>query len=479
MISLFLAAGVLTAPIRPNIIILLIDDLGWKDFGVLGSSVYKTPNIDRFAAEGTRFSQSYAAASVCSPTRASLFSGQYPARLGITDWLPGADIRTQKLVSPQMPEHLDRKLVTLPEALRNAGYTTWNVGKWHLGADPYGPTANGFDVNIAGNETGQPTSYFYPYGNEGNDYNRVRPLSGGRPGEYLTDRLTDEAMGLIDRKDGRPFFLQLSHYTVHMPLEAKASDFAKYESLVGKDFAKRRATYAAMVDNLDQNVGKLMSHLRDRGLDNDTLVFITSDNGGLHDVTDNKPLRLGKGYLYEGGIRTPLIARWPGRVPSGKVSVSPVSTIDYYPTLLETVGLAPVRSQLQDGVSFATQLLGKARTTKERTLYWHYPHYHTVQRPPASAIRKGNLKLVHWYETDKDEVYDLEKDPGETRDLSEENPSLRMSLRNDLDRWLIKVGAKFATANPKFRTEKTAQIPRVSDGDCSCRLSIYRDQIIE
>jgi arylsulfatase A-like enzyme len=456
--------------------LILIDDLGWKDFGVQGTTIYKTPNIDRFAAEGTRFSKSYAAASVCSPTRASIATGQNPARLGITDWLPGANIRTQMLVSPPMPDHLNPQLITLPESLRSEGYATWNVGKWHLGADPYGPTANGFDVNIAGNETGQPTSYFYPYGNDGNDYNRVRPLSGGNPGQYLTDRLTDEALGLISRHDSRPFFLQLSHYTVHMPLQAKPSDFEKYEGLIGKDFSKRRATYAAMVDNLDQNVGRLMAKLKESGLDDNTLVMITSDNGGLHDLTDNKPLREGKGFLYEGGIRTPLLVRWPGRVAARRVCDSPVTTIDYYPSLIEMIGGKLPRSQVQDGLSFASQLLGSP-STRARTLYWHYPHYHTVKRPPCSAIRKGDLKLVHWYESDKDELYDLALDPSEESNLASASPKIAAELKGDLDKWLRRVGAKFATANPNYRPGTEERIPESSVGDCSCRLSARRDVV--
>ena len=472
MTPLLLAFAI--APARPNIILILIDDLGWKDFGVQGTTVYKTPQIDRFAAEGTRFSQSYAAASVCSPTRASIATGQNPARLGITDWLPGANIRTQMLVSPAMPDHLNPQLITLPESLRSEGYATWNVGKWHLGADPYGPTANGFDVNIAGNETGQPTSYFYPYGNDGNDYNRVRPLSGGNPGEYLTDRLTDEAIGLISHHDSRPFFLQLSHYTVHMPLQAKPSDFEKYESLIGKDFSKRRATYAAMVDNLDQNVGRLMAKLKESGLDDNTLVMITSDNGGLHDVTDNKPLREGKGFLYEGGIRTPLLVRWPGRVAARAVSDSPVTTIDYYPTLIEMIGGKLPRTQVQDGLSFASHLFGKP-SKKGRTLYWHYPHYHTVNRPPASAIRRGDFKLIHWYETGKNELYNLVLDPGESNNLADTHPKVHADLKANLNSWLKKVNAKFASPNPNLKPGGVTRLPETSVGECSCRLSVYRD----
>lgn len=476
MVCAALLAAVVTAAPRPNFVLVLIDDLGWKDFGIQGTTIYRTPNIDRFAQEGLRFKQSYAAASVCSPTRASIMTGQNPARVGITDWLPGANFQDQKLLPAKMPDHLPYALTTLPELLRGAGYATWNVGKWHLGGLTSGPTAHGFDVNIAGSHTGHPATFFYPYGNDQNHSHRVQPLDGGKPGEYLTDRLTDEAIQLIGRKDDRPFFLMLSHYTVHMPLEAKAEDFAKYKALVGPDFPKRRATYAAMVDNLDQNIGRLMKTLQQSGLDRNTLVLITSDNGGLHDLTDNRPLRMGKGYLYEGGIRVPLLARWPGTIAAGRVAESPVISTDTYATFADLAGAKLPKGQPQDGRSFASLLTGGGTRPKDRVLGWHYPHYHTADRPPCSALRAGDWKLVRWYETRKEELYNLALDPGEGQNLARQEPAKTLQMSRQLDAWLKGQGAKLALPNPQFKPGQiTHDRPEVVIGECSCRLSVYRD----
>ena len=461
---------------QPNIVVVLVDDLGWKDARTLGSRVFNTPNIDNFAAHSEQFTKSYASASVCSPSRAAIMTGQNPARIGITDWLPGAKIPNTKLLPAKMPQHLDPGMWTLPRALRNAGYATWHVGKWHLGAEPYGPTANGFDVNIGGSEAGQPYGYFFPYGNDVNNENRVRNLSGGKPGEYLTDRLTDEAINLIKNRDSRPFFLYLAQYTVHFPFQAKKEDLQKYEPLVSGNFTQDMAEYAGMVDNLDMNFGRLLKTLDQEGIDDNTVVIFTSDNGGLYEATDNLPLRKGKGFLYEGGIRVPLFVRWPGHTANGSQCDMPVESMDMYPSLIEIGGAKRNPRQPMDARSYVPQLENPSATAPPRALFWHYPHYHLADRPPCSAVRDGDWKLLHWYEDDRYELYDLASDPGEQTDMSASRPDLVAKLRKELEGFLASVHAKFPTKNPDYKPGLKVQpsIPDLVPGDCSCKLSVYR-----
>lgn len=428
---------------KPNIVFVLVDDMGWKDTGVTGSTIYKTPNLDKLANSGVRFTQAYSAAPVCSPSRAAILSGKHPARVGITDWLPGASFPDAPLKPPPMPEHLDPQLTTLPEILRANGYATWNVGKWHLGAEPYGPTAHGFDVNIAGSESGHPASFFYPYGHDSGSDWRVRPLDGGKPGEYLTDRLTQESIKLIRRRDERPFFLFLSHYTVHMPIEAPEADVEPYLHHVGPGFTKRRAVYAGMLAALDRSMGQLVDCLRMEKMDKNTLIVFTSDNGGLVEVTDNLPLRGGKGMPFEGGTRVPLFIAAADLEP--KVVETPVTGTDFLPSLLSYAGIKTPRGLVLDGASFTGVLTGAALRT--RSLAWHYPHYHMADRKPHTVWREGDWKLIHWYETRISELYNLKSDPSEKQNLAATHPNQVRQMEAGMQTWLSRVGAKLPSAN--------------------------------
>jgi len=355
---------------RPNFVFFLVDDLGWKDLVCFGSPFYETPNVDRLARSGMKFTDAYAACPVCSPTRASIMTGKYPARVGITDWIPGFVEANDKLNlplnTPQDGYELPLAEVTVAEALKEAGYATFFAGKWHLGREPYHPDKQGFDTNIGGNHTGQPRGgYFSPYDNP--------QLPDGPEGEYLTDRLTAESLAFLDGTGGAPFLLYLSFYTVHTPIQSKKDYEAKYErkrddlpAHDGPRFTKERESrvrmvqddpaYAGMVQSMDESVGRILDKLEELGVADDTVVIFMSDNGGLSTVpweapTSNVPLRAGKGWLYEGGIRTPMIVRWPGVTEPGSVCGEPVTSTDFYPTMLEMAGLPSRPGQHADGVS--------------------------------------------------------------------------------------------------------------------------------
>ena len=453
---------------RPNFVFFLIDDMGWTDLGCYGSKFYETPNIDRLAAQGMRFTNAYAACPVCSPTRASIMTGKYPARLGITDWI-GA---------PQKPtayrEYLPLEEVTIAEALKEAGYATGFVGKWHLATrDPdrakYYPDRQGFDINIGGDFSGSPPTYFYPYVRGKRSLETMPP--GGKDGEYLTDRLTEEAVKFIEASQDRPFLLYLSHYAVHTPLESKKELVGKYEakakSLPAPDgphalpvygryqtrLVQDHPVYAGMVQSVDESVGRVLRKLEQLGLDNDTIVIFMSDNGGLSTVaregpTCNLPLRAGKGWLYEGGVREPMIIKWPGVVRPGSVCQEPVISTDFYPTMLEMAGLPLRPKQHVDGVSL-TGLLRGTGTLRPRALYWHYPHYHGSGNRPSGMIRAGDHKLIEWYEDGKVELYNLKEDRGEKRDLAAVQPDKARELRQMLHAWRAEVGAKMPQGAPR------------------------------
>jgi arylsulfatase A-like enzyme len=449
----------------PNIILIVADDLGWADIGANGSSFFLTPRIDALAHDGMRFTSAYAAAPVCSPTRAALLTGKHPARLHITDWLPGrGDRPDQKLARPAIRQGLPHDEVTLPEALRQAGYVSGHVGKWHLGGDGSGPRDHGFDLNVAGDHTGTPLSYFAPFARDG----RAMPgLERAGTGEYLTDRLTDEAVRFVESNRHRPFFLYLSHYAPHTPLRAKPALVERHAARAAAG-PQTNAIYAAMLESLDEGVGRLLERLETLDLAERTVVIFTSDNGGLSTVegpntpaTSNAPLRNGKGYLHEGGIRVPLLVRWPGRVPAGAVEGTPVISTDIFPTLLALAGSPSTGSA--DGVSL-DGLLARTAAVPTRPLYWHYPHYSNQARSPGApagggpgaAMREGRWKLIQHFESGVHELYDLEADPGERHNLAEADPERVIAMGRQLHAWQNAVGAQWPTRNPAYRASPIA-----------------------
>jgi arylsulfatase A-like enzyme len=446
------APGAVAAPsapaARPNIVFILVDDLGWADVGCFGSKYYETPNIDRLAAQGMRFTDAYAACPVCSPTRASIMTGKYPARLRLTDWIPGeGNAPNHALLVPPWRQFLPLEEVTLARALKPAGYASASIGKWHLGGPAYFPEHHGFDLNVAGSDTGQPASYFWPY--EGKTHTVPGLKAGGQPGEYLTDRLTDAAESFIETNKDRPFFLYFAHYAVHVPLQAKAAVLAKYQAkrpLGGQT----NAVYAAMIESVDESVGRVLGKLEALGLNERTVVVFMSDNGGLWpQATSNAPLRAGKGHPYEGGIREPLIIRWPGHVRPGRRCSVPVCSIDFFPTLLELAG-APAPGPV-DGLSLAP-LLRESGTLPRDALYWHYPHYWSGNLVrPSGAVRAGDWKLIEFYEDMRVELYNLKEDLGESRDLASARPEKAAELRGRLHRWRDSVDAQMPTPNPNYR----------------------------
>jgi arylsulfatase A len=444
---------------KPNVILILADDLGWADPGCYGSKYHKTPHLDGLAASGVRFTDAYAACPVCSPTRASLLTGRYPQRYNLTDWLPGRPDRPdQKLLRPKLDQQLPLDEITLAEALKPAGYVSGHVGKWHLGGKGFGPEQQGFDLNVAGDQTGSPRSYFAPFKSKDGAF--MPGLEKAPDGEYLTDRLTAEAEKFVEANRDRPFFLYLAHYAPHIPLRAKPELVAKYKP--GKHGEQGNPNYAAMLESLDDGVGRLLKKLDDLKLAERTVVVFMSDNGGLATLegsnmaaTFNGPLREGKGYLYEGGLRVPLIVRWPGVTKAGATCGVPVSSIDIFPTALEACG---VKSEAKaDGVSLVPLLKGGA--LKREALYWHYPHYANQGGRPGGAVRAGNYKLIEFYENDRRELYDLSKDVGESRNLIADKPDVAKDLAAKLDAWRKEVGARMMTPNPDYLPN-----PQAKDG---------------
>lgn len=455
----------------PNIVFILADDLGWSDLGCYGAQFHETPNLDRLAQQGMKFTDAYAACAVCSPTRASIMTGKYPARLHLTDWLLGTkDKPAYKLNRPDFQKFLPLEEYTVAEALKAGGYRTGLFGKWHLGEDEsYYPEHQGFDVNVGGCGKGHPPSYFSPYG--------IPNLPDGPEGEYLNDRLTNEALKFLDQIKDKPFFLYLPHYAVHMPLQAKEAAIEKYKAKAAKLPAGRTVyvndlgrpvrqiqnnpVYAAMMESLDESVGRILDKLAVLGLDKNTVVVFTSDNGGFSTgrgtPSCNLPLRMGKGWPYEGGVREPLIVRWPGVVKPGSVSSVPVISTDFYPTLLQIAGLPLRPEQHRDGESILPVLKGGALA--ERPLFWHYPHYHGSGSLPNGAVRLGDFKLIEWYEDMSTELYNLKNDLGEQTDLSAKMPDKTAELRQLLHNWREEVNAQMPSPNPAYksgqRTSKT------------------------
>ncbi len=460
---------VLAAPDRPNVLLILVDDLGYMDIGANNpQTFYNTPSIDQLAAEGMRFTNGYAANPVCSPTRYSILTGKYPTRARATDWFSGT--LTQRFLHAPFADRMPLEERTLAEVLGEAGYATFFAGKWHLGPTPdYWPEAQGFDVNRGGHERGGPYGpgrYFTPYGNP--------RLADGPPGEHLPSRLARETVEFIRAHQEQPFFAYLAFYSVHTPLMAPQPLVDKYaakaeamqlterdpfgeEEQVWPDAPLRQvrelqshAVYAAMVESMDRAVGTVLSALESVGLADDTMVLLTSDNGGLSTSeglpTSNLPLRGGKGWVYEGGIREPFIVRWPGVTRPGSASDEPVMSIDLFPTVVEAAGLSPGDPTV-DGMSLVPLLRDGGPLTRE-ALFWHYPHYSNQGGFPGGAIRAGRWKLIERYEDGRTHLFDLDADIGEQHDLAAARPRQVAELRQRLHRWYEDVDALFLRPKP-------------------------------
>jgi arylsulfatase A len=459
LVLLTLASGShLQAAETPNVVLIVIDDLGQRDLGCYGSTLYKTPNIDKMAKEGLRFTDFYAACPVCSPTRASIMTGRYPQRMNITDWIPGRkDMPDQRLKRPEIRNELPLEEVTIAEALKERGYATAIMGKWHLGGKGFEPTKQGFDVNVAGDETGTPRSYFAPFENKNG---KMPGLEKAEPGEYLTDRLATEAEKFIEANKDKPFFLYLPHYAVHTPLRAKQSVLDKYK-VTPKAGSQSNPVYAAMVESMDDAVGRVLKKLDDLKLSENTLVIFTSDNGGLATTeggptgaTFNGPLREGKGFLYEGGVRVACVMKWPAVIKPGTVTNEVACSIDFFDTILEASRRGAKNDPeapggQRDGWSLVPIFHGEKM--KSRAIYWHYPHYANQGSRPGGAVRRGQYKLVEYYEDGRRELFDLENNLSETENLSLRLPGVVDTLAGDLDAWRKQVGAKMPTPNPDYK----------------------------
>lgn len=454
-----------------NFVFILIDDMGYTDAGCYGSTFYETPNIDKLAAQGMRFTNAYAASPVCSPTRASIFTGKHPARLNLTDWIPGLQNvrpRPHKLIPPDFAQQVPLSELTLAEAFKHAGYSTCFVGKWHLGSKPYYPAAQGFDVNIAGNDKGHPPAgYFSPY--------HLENLEDGPDGEYLTDRLTDQALQFLNDTSDKHFLLFLSHYAVHTPIQAKKNHIDKYntkakdlppppepaylterDDIITKQ-VQDNPVYAAMVQSTDESIGRVTKKLEALGVSDNTAVIFMSDNGGLStqprkSPTANVPLRAGKGWLYEGGIREPMIIKWPGVVKPRTVCHEPVISNDFYPTMLEMAGLPPRPNQHTDGLSLVPLLKQSAKLDRN-AIYWHYPHYHGSGNTPSAAVRAGDYKLIEFYDEGQVELYNLKNDIGEKNNLAAQMPEKTAQLKKMLRDWQKSLDAQMPKPNPGYKAE--------------------------
>jgi len=457
-----------TRPRRPNIIFIMIDDMGWRDAGFMGSEYYQTPNIDRLASEGMVFTNAYANAANCAPTRASFLTGQYTPRHGVYTVGSSArgSARDRRLIPIPNDTTLDSHHVTIAEALKPAGYVSASIGKWHMGTDPeLGPLAQGFDLNVGGFRAGSPPGgYFSPYKNP--------ELPDGPDGEYLTDRLTDEALKFIEANKSRPFFLYLTHYAVHTPIQAKPDLVAKYQHKPPSN-GQDNPTYAAMIDSVDQGIGRIMDKLDRLGLADNTVIFFFSDNGGYVGATSNWPLRGFKGTFYEGGIREPMIVKWPGVTRPNTRSDVPVIGVDFFPTILEIAAADRPPGKILDGESIVP-LLGGAAKLKRDAIFWHFPAYLQGNVPgardskfrtrPVGVVRKGKWKLLQYFEewvldggwtnietNNSVELYNLEEDIGETRNLAGVNTAKRDELLELLISWQNSIGAPIPTQpNPEY-----------------------------
>lgn len=463
---------------KPNILYILADDLGWIDLHCMGSDFYETPNLDNLAKEGVKFTNAYAACPVCSPSRASILTGKYPAALGLTNFI-GGNTKGYLLDAPYA-DHIMHDEKTIAEALKENGYDTWHVGKWHLSGryerdeefkKSHYPDGHGFDINIGGCEYGCPhNGYFSPW--------KIKNLDEGIEGEYLPDKLTDEAIKLIKGKGDKPFFLNLWYYLVHTPIQAKTeaieyfekkkkameldkvNEFEtgdyfpcehKKEQRIIRRLVQSDCAYAAMIKSLDDNIGRIITVLKECNEYDDTVIFFTSDNGGLSTAegspTCNKPLSEGKGWMYEGGTRVPLIIKWKDRVKPGSICNEPVTSPDFYPTIMEITGEKDIKKC--DGLSLVN-LIVKGEKLEREAIFWHYPHYPNQGGTPGSSIRMGDYKLIEFYEYDRYELYNLKTDPGENNDIYSQYIEKAELMKNLLDNWKDSVSAKIPMKNTGF-----------------------------
>ncbi len=445
---------------QPNIVLFLADDLGWTGLSSFGSDFYETPNLDRLASQGVKFTNAYSACTVCSPTRASLMTGMYPARLRLTDFIAGQNRPFAKLTIPDWTKGLKKEYATIAEALRTGGYRTIHVGKWHLdfpNGEDQGPTEHGFEV-----------SHDQPAGTRGYILSDETVKSLGLTSNYATDYLTDKAIEEIEATGDTPFFLYFAYHVPHTPIQGR-DDLVKYfEEKRDSAWVHKNPTYAAMVKSLDMSVGRVLQALEDKGVTEDTLVFFISDNGGLtqrngkHDeFTENLPLRRGKGSAYEGGVRVPAIAYWPGVTSVGVESDTPIITTDMYPTFLEAAGIAGDRNHnaMMDGVSLLSVFKNPDQDF-DRDLFWHYPHYHAGGDGPYSAVRSGEWRLVEFFEDGALELYNLKYNLSESVNLADRYPEKLGELKSKLDRWRSSVAAQRPVPNPDFDGERQTEVAR-------------------
>jgi arylsulfatase A-like enzyme len=445
---------------RPNVIFILADDLGWSDTALYGGDLVETPNLARLAKTSVQFTNAYSAAPVCSPTRASFMTGKYPARLHMTTWYEASQKppMNKKLIPPVTVGDLPLTETTVAEVLHEAGYLTAHVGKWHLGSAGFYPENQGFDINIGGTFWGAPQTHFYPYKGTkyfGSEARYIPHLEWGKPGEYLADRLTTEALDIMSKAREQPFYLNLWFHSVHVPAEAPESLVESYKQKLHPGLHHTNATYAAMVGNLDTNIGRVLDHIEKLGIADRTIVVFGSDNGGYIGkwqgarVTDNYPLRSGKGSLYEGGIRVPLMVRWPGTGAQGKSSEEPVISNDFFPTVLDMAGLLGDASYERTDSRSLLPLLKDphGRLDRER-LFFHYPHYYETTTP-VSAVRERNWKLLQYLEDERCELYNLTNDLSERNDLASRQPERAAQLREQLESWRNAVNAQMPSRNPK------------------------------
>lgn len=509
--AIFLSAGMMQCQ-QPeekpmNVVFFLVDDLGWRDVGCYGSSFYETPNIDRFATEGVRFTDAYAACHVCSPTRASILSGKYPATIKLTDWLPGRlDFPFQKLKNIKINQHLPYQSATIAEVLQKNGYRTAVFGKWHLGEDSASTARQGFELHIPDWNKGWPNKgYLAPYGLKG--------LEDAPDGEYLTDRLTDEALLYMEENKEHPFFLYLSHFAVHDPIEGRPGLVEKYRKKLDRETSpntppfvmegnpdastdhKAEQTYegyrifhdgtvkikqhqdnvefAGMVESMDESLGHVLDKLKELGIEDHTIVIFYSDNGGMSAAnfydpehqfsedrldkefsTSNLPLRGAKGWLYEGGIRVPLIVKWPNQGLQGVECDVPVTSPDFFPTILEMLDIPFPSGVETDGKSLTPLLKGENKIDRE-AIFWHFPHYsnHGMQSP-GGAVRSGDYKLLEYFENNTVQLFNLKDDLAEQHDLSASEPDKVKELQDMLQNWRKRVDAKMMVPNPEYQSSK-------------------------
>jgi arylsulfatase A-like enzyme len=444
-----------TQPAKPNFVFFLVDDLGWGDLGCFGSTFHETPNIDKLCAEGMKFTSAYSACTVCSPSRAAILTGRYPARLHLTDWIAGHRKPFEKLSVPDWQMYIDQERITLPEALREGGYSNQFIGKWHLMPDltpelwpEHTPEKHGFDGNIAGREWGHPKGpgrYFYPWD---------MPNLDGKDGDFLTDRLTDKAIDYLGSIGEKPFLLYMAYYAVHEPVMAKPEYVKKYKSKLAKvpagTYTQTDPKYAGLVQSVDDSVGRIVEKLRAQGKLGNTIFIFTSDNGGLKNVY-NGGLRGAKGTEFEGGTRVAAFVVWPGVTQPGLVCDVPIIGTDYYPTMLEMAGLPLKPEEHKDGISIVP-LLKQSGSLNRDALYWHYPHYHASN--PHGTIQYKGWKLIEHFEDGELMLFDLANDPKEENDLAQSKPEKAAELLKKLQDWRQQVGAQMPTPNPNYNPQK-------------------------